>query len=101
LKRRLPSLSSQQVERALRRAGFEIASKRGKGSHRAYTRIDATGVRRLVIVPMGKDIPRGTIRAILEQAGLDEEELLSPLIQSVAPRRHAGLHLSIDRSQAQ
>jgi predicted RNA binding protein YcfA (HicA-like mRNA interferase family) len=73
---RLPALSSREIERALRRAGFEFAPKRGKGSHRAYTKIDSSGVRRLVIVPHGKNIPRGTLKGILEQAGLAEGEFL-------------------------
>jgi len=47
---------------------------RGKGSHRAFCRKDASGRTRLVIVPQGKDIPQGTLRAILEQAGLSRDE---------------------------
>jgi predicted RNA binding protein YcfA (HicA-like mRNA interferase family) len=31
---------------------------------------------RLVVVPQGKDIPRGTLLAILDQAGLSREEFL-------------------------
>jgi len=34
---------------------------------------------RLVIVPQGKDIPRGTLLAILEQAGLSKEGFLALL----------------------
>jgi predicted RNA binding protein YcfA (HicA-like mRNA interferase family) len=34
---------------------------------------------RLVIVPQGKDIPRGTLLAILDQAGLARGDLLSLL----------------------
>lgn len=74
MKGRLPALSSREIERALRKAGFIFAPRRGKGSHRAYTKVDVRGVTRLVIVPYGKDIPRGTIRSILEQAGLSDEE---------------------------
>ena len=73
---RLPSLSSRQIIQALTRAGFAEAPDRGKGSHRAFCRVDATGRTRLVIVPQGKDIPRGTLRAILDQAGLGREEFL-------------------------
>jgi predicted RNA binding protein YcfA (HicA-like mRNA interferase family) len=79
VKKRLPSVSSREIERALMRAGFILAPKRGKGSHRAYTRVDANGLRRLVIVPYGRDIPRGTVGAILEQAGLSVEEFLQLL----------------------
>ena len=75
----LPSLSSREIERALQRAGFTYAPKRGKGSHRAFTRVDANGVRRLAIVPRGKDVPRGTMHSILEQAGMSAEEFLQYL----------------------
>mgnify|MGYP001563295799 CR=1 len=76
---RLPSLSSSQIIRALRHAGFVEAPSRGKGSHRAYMKEDASGRTRLVIVPQGKDIPRGTLLAILDQAGLTKEEFFSYL----------------------
>lgn len=73
---RLPSLSSQQIIRVLRKNGFVEAPDRGKGSHRAFVKIDSSARTRLVIVPHGKDIPRGTLLAILEQAGLSREEFL-------------------------
>ncbi len=71
---RLPSLSSRAIIAALRKAGFTEAPDRGKGSHRAFVKKDPTGRVRLVIVPYGKDIPRGTLLAILDQAGLSREE---------------------------
>ena len=74
----LPSLSSRRILQALRKAGFVEAPKRGKGSHLAFVRQDSSGTR-LVIVPHGKDIPRGTVLAILEQAGLSREEFLALL----------------------
>jgi len=73
---RLPALSSRQIIHALRRAGFVEAPHRGKGSHRAFCRVGPEGKTRLVIVPQGKDIPRGTLLAILDQAGLSREEFL-------------------------
>ena len=76
---KLPSLSSRQIIDALRRAGFAEAPHRGKGSHRAFCRTDADGRARLVIVPQGKDIPHGTLTAVLEQAGLSREEFLNLL----------------------
>jgi predicted RNA binding protein YcfA (HicA-like mRNA interferase family) len=76
--RRLPSLSSRQIIQALRKAGFTEAPKRGKGSHMAFTKENPKDVR-LVIVPKGKDIPRGTLRSILEQAGLNRDEFLNLL----------------------
>ena len=75
---RLPALSSRRIIRALRKVGFVEAPKRGKGSHLAFVRHDPSGTR-LVIVPYGHDIPRGTFLAILEQAGLSREEFLSLL----------------------
>ena len=72
---RLPSLSSRQIIDVLRRAGFEDAPRRGKGSHRAL--IKRGDPPRLVIIPDRKDIPIGTLRAIIRQAGLTPEEFLS------------------------
>jgi predicted RNA binding protein YcfA (HicA-like mRNA interferase family) len=72
---RLPSLSSRQLIAALRRAGFEDAPRRGKGSHHALVRRDPDGRVRLVIVPEQRDLPRGTLYGILELAGLTADEL--------------------------
>jgi predicted RNA binding protein YcfA (HicA-like mRNA interferase family) len=72
---KLPSLSSQRLIAALRRAGFEDAPHRGKGSHHALMRRDSDGRVRLVIVPERRDLPHGTLHAILQQAGLTPEEL--------------------------
>ena len=76
---RLPSLSSTNIIRALRAAGFVEAPDRGKGSHRAFVKTDPAGRTRLVIVPQGKDIPRGTLLAILDQAGLTKDVFLELL----------------------
>ncbi len=76
---RLPSLSSKQIIRALRASGFIEAPDRGKGSHRAFVKKDASDRVRLVIVPQGKDIPRGTLLAILDQSGLSKEEFVALL----------------------
>jgi predicted RNA binding protein YcfA (HicA-like mRNA interferase family) len=73
---RLPPLSSREIVKALRKAGFEDAPKRGKGSHIALVKW-SQGITRLVIVPDRKTVPRGTLRAILEQAGLGRNEFLS------------------------
>jgi predicted RNA binding protein YcfA (HicA-like mRNA interferase family) len=75
---RLPILSSKRVTKALRSAGFEDAPKRGKGSHTAMVK-RTRGAIRLVIIPQRKSLPRGTLRAILEQAGLTRDEFLNLL----------------------
>ena len=71
---RLPIISSKEIVKALRAAGFENAPKREKGSHIAMMKRDHDRTR-LVIIPDRKNIPRGTLRAILDQAGLTREEL--------------------------
>ncbi len=73
---KLPILSSNKLVKALKLQGFEDAPKRGKGSHIALVKRDREKTR-LVIIPDKKHIPRGTLRAILDQAGLTREDLLS------------------------
>jgi predicted RNA binding protein YcfA (HicA-like mRNA interferase family) len=73
---KLPSVSSKQVIRALSKAGFEEAPMCGKGSHRAFCRRHA-GQIKLVIVPKGKDIPKGTLLSILAQAGMTRDEFVA------------------------
>ncbi|HWY18197.1 MAG TPA: type II toxin-antitoxin system HicA family toxin [Solirubrobacteraceae bacterium] len=67
----MPKLcSSQQIVKVLEREGFAFVSQRG--SHVKYRRIDSDIVL-TVIIPAGrKQVPRGTFRSILRQAGLDE-----------------------------
>ena len=62
----------------MQRIGFQNAPKRGKGSHLALLKTDETKTR-LVIVPDRNEIPRGTLLAILEQAGLTKDEFIRML----------------------
>ncbi|MHB8618320.1 MAG: type II toxin-antitoxin system HicA family toxin [Chloroflexota bacterium] len=66
----LPRVSGKRVLNALIRAGFVESHVRG--SHH-YLRRPAGG---LVIVPLhgNRDLPLGTLRAILRQAELTEDE---------------------------
>jgi len=75
---RLPIVSSEDVVRVLKRAGFSYAPKRGKGNHLAFYKKEQD-IKRLVIVPKRKAIPKGTLSAILEQAGLSREKFLELL----------------------
>jgi predicted RNA binding protein YcfA (HicA-like mRNA interferase family) len=52
--------------------------KRGKGSHSALVK-RGTDKARLVIVPDRKTIPRGTLLAILDQAGLTKDGFIDLL----------------------
>jgi predicted RNA binding protein YcfA (HicA-like mRNA interferase family) len=75
---KLPVVSSKEVIRILRKIGFEYAPKRGKGSHLAFVKKDGDKTR-LVIVPKRRDIPKGTLLAILDQAGLTKDEFIELL----------------------
>ncbi len=75
---KLPVTSSREIIKILQKAGFEYAPKRGKGSHTAFVKKEKDKTR-LVIVPDRREIPRGTLLSILEQAGLTKEEFLKLL----------------------
>lgn len=74
---RLPSLKSREVIRALERAGFVVS--RISGSHCRL--IHRTEPARKVTVPVhaGMDMKRGTLHAILAQAGISVDEFLNLL----------------------
>lgn len=74
--KRLPSLSTDQICQALQNAGFVVVPNRGKGSHVFLFRADPpTGL----TVPMAKDVRRGTLRAIIREAGLSVDEFIDLL----------------------
>ena len=58
--KRLPILSSDEVIKVLKKAGFSYAPKRGKESHVALYRQDESGYKR-------QELPRGTLAAIIER----------------------------------
>jgi predicted RNA binding protein YcfA (HicA-like mRNA interferase family) len=64
-----PLLPARDIIQALRKIGFEEVSQRG--SHRKLQN-DSEPIR-AVIVPMYDEVARGTLRSILEQAGIDLE----------------------------
>ena len=68
----LPVVTSRQLIRALGRAGFVLHYVRG--SHHYFRHPGKPGV--LVTVPYhNRDLKRGTLRAILRQAGITPDEL--------------------------
>ena len=72
---RLPSgLSGQELRRALERIGFIY--QRQKGSHMILRRDDPYS---RVVVPDHKTLRPGTLRHILNEAGLTVEQLLELL----------------------
>ena len=62
--------SGADVAGALKRAGFEAVSQ--KGSHLKLRHADG----RVVIVPMHRELKRGTLQSILRQAKMAIEDLL-------------------------
>ena len=71
---RLPALTARDVMRALGRAGFVVS--RTSGSHFRF--VHATDPTRKVTVPVHSgDLKRGTLRAIIAQAGMTVTEFLA------------------------
>jgi predicted RNA binding protein YcfA (HicA-like mRNA interferase family) len=68
-----------QIIKTLKKAGFTYAPKQGKGSHVALYKIDSNGKKMLTIVPKRKEVPRGTLLAILQQTELTKSEFLKLL----------------------
>jgi predicted RNA binding protein YcfA (HicA-like mRNA interferase family) len=74
---RLPSLKAREVMRALQSAGFVLV--RTKGSHHVFQHRADPSRRTVVSDHRGKDVPRGTLNDIIEQAGFTLEEFLALL----------------------
>ncbi|MBA3630599.1 MAG: type II toxin-antitoxin system HicA family toxin [Actinobacteria bacterium] len=64
----LPVVSGAEVARALTKAGFAHVSQRG--SHMKLRHSDG----RTAIVPLHRELARGTLRSILRQANLSPED---------------------------
>jgi predicted RNA binding protein YcfA (HicA-like mRNA interferase family) len=70
---RLAGFSADEVVQRLRRAGF-VFDRQRKSSHQIW-RNPTTGARTTVPRHPG-DLPEGTVRAIIKQAGLSIDEFL-------------------------
>lgn len=66
----LPQVSGREVIAALEKTGYE--RDRQKGSHIVLRQISYPN--RRLVVPDHKEIAKGTLRAIIKQAGLTVEE---------------------------
>lgn len=75
---RLLVLKGSEVVRALERAGFEVV--RSKGSHRRMIHRDDPERATTVPVHKSHDLPKGTLRAIIAQAGLTEEQFFGTFV---------------------
>ncbi len=73
--RRLPSLKARQVVTVLEKCGFTIL--RIAGSH--YQLFNERTRRHTTVPYHNRDLPRGTVAAILRQAGITRDEFLGLL----------------------
>ena len=66
-----PAFTSKELIKLLERKGFIF--DRSKGSHQIYYHKEK---KLRAVIPMhNKDLPTGTLHAILKQAGIDKNEL--------------------------
>lgn len=68
---RLPVISGRECIKALEKAGFY--SKRRESSHVVIRRDDPFAQ---IVVPDHKELDRGTLRAIIRQAGLSVDDFV-------------------------
>ncbi len=74
MSKELPALRAREVVRNLEKAGF--VKWRQKGSH--LTMYRASDHRTLTVpIHLSKALPKGTLRAIIKQAGLSVEEFIN------------------------
>jgi predicted RNA binding protein YcfA (HicA-like mRNA interferase family) len=67
-----PSVTPKELIKLLEQRGFVF--DRSKGSHQIYYNKEK---KLRAVVPMhNKDLPAGTLHAILKQAGINKEELI-------------------------
>jgi predicted RNA binding protein YcfA (HicA-like mRNA interferase family) len=71
---RLPSVSGRACRTVLEKAGFVL--RRQQGSHMIMRRADPFAQ---VVVPDHPELDRGTLRAIIRQAGISVEQLVALL----------------------
>jgi len=68
----LPSISGRKLIKALAKIGFKLVSI--KGSHAKLKKNGKT-----TIIPLHREIAKGTLLSILRQAGISKQELLKLL----------------------
>ena len=72
-----PILKPREIIRVLELFGFVYKSQ--KGSHVKYVLKRRNMPTRTAIIPMHEEVARGTLKSILEQAGLELEQFLEKL----------------------
>jgi predicted RNA binding protein YcfA (HicA-like mRNA interferase family) len=74
--RRLPALTARDIIQVARRLGFVL--DRQKGSHAVFVRA-ADGARIVVPIHKGRVLKRKTLRAIVEDMGIEPDAFLNLL----------------------
>ncbi|MCL2088531.1 MAG: type II toxin-antitoxin system HicA family toxin [Oscillospiraceae bacterium] len=69
-----PVLKPQEIIKSLASFGFVYKSQ--KGSHVKYIKTEKGKPTKSVIIPMHNEVAKGTLKSILEQAGLTLDEFL-------------------------
>ncbi|MGE0066950.1 MAG: type II toxin-antitoxin system HicA family toxin [Solirubrobacterales bacterium] len=67
---RQPVVSGERLIKALRRDGWEVVRQRG-----SHVRLKKPGRRHALVVPLHRELRRGTLAGILRDADLSMEEL--------------------------
>jgi predicted RNA binding protein YcfA (HicA-like mRNA interferase family) len=67
---KLPPLSGREIIRALERLGFEQAAQRG-----SHVKLRRAGLS--CVVPLHKEVKRGTLAGIIRQAQVETDEFLA------------------------
>jgi len=73
---KLPVIDDRRLIRILKLEGF--TETRQKGSHLSLHKVTPEGIR-LVVVPVRRDIPRGTLKSILRKAGISRDRFFELL----------------------
>jgi predicted RNA binding protein YcfA (HicA-like mRNA interferase family) len=73
---RLPSVTPAKAVAALKRGGFEVMRKRGSGSHSVLAHPDG---REVVVAIHAREMKRGTLTALIKQAGFTQDEFMDLL----------------------
>lgn len=71
---RQPVVSGAELIRALEREGWSVVRQRG-----SHVRLRKAGRRNALVVPLHKEIRKGTLAGILRDVGLSADELRSLL----------------------
>jgi predicted RNA binding protein YcfA (HicA-like mRNA interferase family) len=71
---KLPPLSGREIIRGLERLGFERIAQSG-----SHVKLRRAGIS--CVVPLHREVKRGTLAGILRQAQLTSEEFMQGLVQ--------------------